>query len=385
MPDCAAVIRSRYMSSFFLWRVGVLVSACVLGGCTTSRSGGSGAAGTSTDTTSTHAAGSTSDVTVSAVTTSSATGEGPWGPSDPGICNTPGIVTLATAPSPSNRVSTQLKVDADRIYWVDQGPATSSASIRSVPKCGGAVTELASDQGWMPNFAIDDAYAYWSGYDAFHTASGLVRVPLIGGPVDVINPNSAGYALVVDTTNIYWLTGNSPNPITVLSMPKAGGPMTTLATSKYEVTTLDNGIVADADNVYWEDGNMTLESVPKAGGNISPLTALTAVRLLALHGASLFWSSDNGGGGSLMTIPTSGGTPTALQKAIVSSIAADDTDVYWSAYIWQNPGASYVAKIPIAGGTPQMIATGLDNLGGIAVDTTHVYWIQSRNLVAMPK
>jgi hypothetical protein len=55
-------------------------------------------------------------------------------------------------------------------------------------------------------------------------------------------------------------------------------------------------------------------------------------------------------------------------------LAVDTTSVYWIDFLWNNALGGAVLKAPLAGGTPQMIASGLNVPWDIAVDPSGVYW-----------
>jgi hypothetical protein len=80
-----------------------------------------------------------------------------------------------------------------------------------------------------------------------------------------------------------------------------------------------------------------------------------------------------------------GGTPTALASFPATgnpmNVAADATSLYWiqenSGYPYGQPGTGLVAKVPLGGGTPTILATLPADEGGptgIAIDGTNVYY-----------
>ena len=54
----------------------------------------------------------------------------------------------------------------------------------------------------------------------------------------------------------------------------------------------------------------------------------------------------------------------------VWALAVDDARVYWSVYV---PYTGFVASAPKSGGASTMLATGLDQPAGVAVDAESLY------------
>jgi hypothetical protein len=74
------------------------------------------------------------------------------------------------------------------------------------------------------------------------------------------------------------------------------------------------------------------------------------------------------------------GTPTILASGREpEGIAVDSTSVYWTNY-----GDGTVMKVPTGGGTPTTLASGQGNPYRIAVDPTCVYWTSGRTVMKAP-
>jgi sugar lactone lactonase YvrE len=102
-----------------------------------------------------------------------------------------------------------------------------------------------------------------------------------------------------------------------------------------------------------------------------------------MDATSVYWTNSNEGSGTVMKVPTGGGTPTTLAsgQSYPNGIAVDATSVYWT-----NFGGT-VMKVPTGGGTPTTLASGQGEPYSIAVDATFVYWTNygSGTVMQLPK
>jgi hypothetical protein len=96
----------------------------------------------------------------------------------------------------------------------------------------------------------------------------------------------------------------------------------------------------DADNLYIgaADG---IHVLPRVGGELSLLVPGASGAHIAVDGPTLFWLDDVAR--TVNKVPIAGGEPTVLATGLsfegVAAIAVDDTDVYWLA-------GTVVAKVP---------------------------------------
>jgi hypothetical protein len=103
-----------------------------------------------------------------------------------------------------------------------------------------------------------------------------------------------------------------------------------------------------------------------------------AVTGLALDDASVYWTTfeapdaaDADPGGSVLSVPKCGGTPTTLTRTQSLPVlpALDSTHVYWP-----NTGNGTVARVAKTGGVPETLASNQLEPSYLATDGEYVYW-----------
>src|SRR5260221_1484344 len=100
---------------------------------------------------------------------------------------------------------------------------------------------------------------------------------------------------------------------------------------------------------------------------------------LALSASFVYFTNlgDSSANGSIVRVPLSGGTPVTLKAGLLqpASIVIDAASIYWGS---SGPGASSsaISKMPIGGGTVPTLASvqSYFSNGGIASDGVSVYW-----------
>jgi hypothetical protein len=187
-------------------------------------------------------------------------------------------------------------------------------------------------------------------------------------------------------------TSSSPSTVTV------SNPSSTCITNVRTPDVLASqqggptGVVVDATSIYWVvqgfDGWMYDGSVMKASLDGSTVTTLATGQgipgAIAVDATSVYWTAgacdqdaecfEQGSPSCtevVMKIPVGGGTPVTLASGMPYSgsgaIAVDATSVYWT-------GFDTVMSVPLAGGTPVTLASGQGGVNAVAVDATSVYW-----------
>jgi hypothetical protein len=252
-----------------------------------------------------------------------------------------------------------------------QGP--SCAAVRLADAIKPVAVSVDGDQ----LFYIDQ-----SDQDAQGELGRLMRVPVAGGDATVLADRQVGPTdvLAIDG-QVYWVgspfsTLFSDNRVTTVQrVPAAGGVRPTLLSQ-------DGGwsLAADATQVYWL--NEDIHSVARDATDASSRTVFTDqtnATLVAANATGVYWLGDVGE--RLMRgDPTTGETRELLFASDLltlavdgAGLAVDDTHVYWL-------DGDHLARLSIDGGTPQLLASGQRGPAGVghaglAVSSGFVYWI----------
>lgn len=134
-----------------------------------------------------------------------------------------------------------LTLDANNLYWIS--PAVSPFILRTAPKTGGAVTDLATADGYVVDIAANATDVYWT------TQSGSLQMVSKQGSSAVTLAShveyEAAWKVVLDDTHVYW----SHFAGVILRMPLGGGPEEVVVANQPGM----QDVAVDANCVYWSN------------------------------------------------------------------------------------------------------------------------------------
>jgi hypothetical protein len=320
-----------------------------------------------------------------------------------GLCP---AVTLATTPWGFGGIA----MDASNLYWTATDNTGKAGGVWQMPKGGGTPLLLASGLHVPSGITVDSGNVYWvneGDHDA-HNGS-VMTVPIGGGvPITLASGLSNPRDVSVAASTVYWTDldpSNSDNGL-VLSVPAGGGAITTVATGQSEPGTIlaipeviylpigGKLVATEIANVYW--GNYSGDSVETALGLGGPSTlyagtgTLGVVGDIAVDATNVYFSGSDCDtcGGSLRSVPLGGGAPVVLATGLGGSrgIAVDSSSVYLASVA---SSTQLVQKVPLAGGAPLTIATnptgGTLLFHNVVVDSTSVYWLTDSAVMKVVK
>ena len=268
----------------------------------------------------------------------------------------------------TNAAIEAIAVDGQDVYWteVEASDTGYASTLKAMPQGnGGTPRVLASSPSpslVFYNLAVDATYAYFSVQaEPFVGGGGLERVPIAGGPAEVVvatdatDPSGAWVDFITaGSTGVYWIE-QSPDAYTSLMRLAPGAEQPSILVSASL------------------DGN---------GVPVSPAGPI------AVNGDTVVWI---GSDGSVSSAPAAGGTARVLLDgyARATFLAEGESDVF---VVGSPPGATAVMqRVPLDGSPATTIASGMGVAGGysayqgIVTDATSVYWAGVGGVFSAPQ
>jgi hypothetical protein len=319
------------------------------------------------------------------------------GDCDAGVCQP--VTIVSNQPG-----AIEVAVDQTSVYWT----GNYNDQILSSAKDGANVTILAHDPaGNVSNpygLAIDDTYVYWSCNNDNDTDPGRVarcaKTGCNGAGTRVTTTDlHLPREIAVDGTNVYFEEYSNAS---VGRGRKDGGPVGFYATTIAYPLTVD----FDDASVYFASTSLIgrvakgAATVADSGTDASKYTTLYSSIAqfypydLATDDANLYWIENDDPNGLVRFLPKNAAPDAApIDIATAQSnpwhVVVDATNVYWTGTGPDSGNGTYtiyvdgfVATCPKTGcgaHPPTVLATGLHNPRGLAIDDTAVYVAISGN------
>jgi hypothetical protein len=254
---------------------------------------------------------------------------------------------------------------------------------------GHCTTILATKVNEPQGVAVDDSHLFFASPD-YSLSAPIFTIPLAGGtPTALVSPppspsvSSSTYVTRVGT-KLFWTAGGIDDE--VFSAPTGGGAATRISNSEM----LPGPIVSDGTTVYWLD-RTRIRYAPIATGTPATLNVVSDAGTpfdtptdIAVDGTYVYWGNQSSAHGTA-TIwranKTDGSGAVALATGLdpVRGITIDSSTLYFtSSYPLTTHG---VYSIPIGGGTPTPLVTTESDPSAIVSDATAIYWIDGGNRI----
>jgi len=234
--------------------------------------------------------------------------------------------------------------------------------------------------------AIDASNVYWVDTGDLAGNNGAVMQVAANGaslPVPLAPSQPFPQGIAADGTSVYWSTSfdaqRSSSSGEIRKIPIGGGAITPLATGQ----DAPGPVARDASFVYWANTGMSSPAIRKAlkAGGGSPLNVLMGVYpstgALAVDSNNIYLTVSFMAINRVDRIPLNTPSEIVIGKGAPGGIAIDSTSVYWA-----DSGNNAIHKASIAAvdtTTATDVATNQSAPSGVAVDSTGIYWANSGN------
>jgi hypothetical protein len=263
------------------------------------------------------------------------------------------------------------------VFW---GNGYSRGQVRSISLADCIVREVAPDINDPKNLVTDEGALYW----VEAGTARLMRFDFASGAVRVLGQSGSRYGLVPLGDSIYSLGEGCA----VTSIPKSGGPSTTLTAS---ISEQPRFIAGDGNSLFigCENPNSMFEFRPGDGAIHRLPDRPQRMTALAVNGARVVWGeatcpsyldacyprpSPGCCGGRIMSYERATGATSTVAIDTTSppfTITMDGDRLWWS-------NLAEVRAIRIGEMNSTLVANDQAIVDAIAVDATYVYWANPR-------
>jgi len=207
----------------------------------------------------------------------------------------------------------------DGLWW-DEQKGEDCALVHAEPAKQVAPGTVGVLYGGFGPLAMDGKQLYVAG------KRGLDRLDKKTANIVNVGTNKAGVtAFAADADNLYWLALNAAGDTSLMAAKKTGGDPVTLLKNP-DIGAAARSLVLDGNTLYWSRG-ADIVAMPKSGGKIAVLVTSKAIGEIALVGASFYWVENDE---AIGTAPKAGGAPKILGFADhAAGLVSDGKTLYW--------------------------------------------------------
>lgn len=262
-----------------------------------------------------------------------------------------------------------ITLDTGNVYWTESDgnpwtgtPGGSMGLVRTIARPGGsllATNTLASGLADPFILKLGGGGSTLAFSSVASTVTGSIQtVPTGGGTPVTPGPGlNVPFGVAADSTNVYWVSGDSMIvDVIAASAPLGGGAVSTLGVSTTAL--LAQCVAVNSSSIYFTakvpglGGTPGVYQLPITGGVpnlIWSTSAPTQPADITLDGANIYWTDL--AGGSVYSMPLTGGAAHTLASGMSNprTIARDSTNVYFTA-------DTGIFEVPIGGSSPTMLA-----------------------------
>lgn len=270
-----------------------------------------------------------------------------------GVCQ-PAVLAQGVSPL-------DLALGGDHVYF------TTASGLSRVPKIGGAI------EGVAP-MMVDSGALATTADTAYFSVNKQIQAKSFDAakPVALFTDNAEpDYGMTLCGTSLCWL--ETPGQHYLIRAPLDGGQRSTIVVADY-----GSRLVADATSAYWATTAGAIVSVDHDKSAIKTLISGIMGYDLATDGTNVYWDDDK----AINKIPVAGGMSTAVVSTTTADrLAVDGASIYFSDYM---TGA--INRVPLGGGTTTTVApaTGA-SVAVMAVDDTNIYWSTGTDILRIAK
>lgn len=236
-------------------------------------------------------------------------------------------------------------------------------------------------QGPLADYVLHDEYAYVA-FVGDYAAVG--RVALAGGDLQVLTPaQTAPRDLTVDAKHLFWVA-TTPDGAVVRRVPAAGGNVDTL----YQSPTSLRQILVSADQLYfWEYStpqDASIVALPAAGGQAQILVenVNSQYSLLLQDEEAIYWATW-GPEAAVYKLPKKGGEPLMLAQTPWATRPALDAGYLYLSTGPEDNSSDAIVRVATVDGQMDVLVSGQPNAFEVVVNSSSVYWYAGQSAITI--